>query len=253
MRIVITGAAGNIGRIATEELEGDHDLALVDRRRVQGRSSIVGDLSSEPTPSRLRRRPPWDAVFEGADAVLHLAALLHPASLRADGWALIRRNNIEATWNVLSAAARHRVPRIVFGSSGWAIRANEHDRGRSGEDGPRLGSDVLPRPLTIYGLSKVFGESAGRMFVDDGRLQSFIAVRIGFCPREDRPPTNPWLRRRWIGVRDMASLLRRCVEADVEGYHVVYGVSAQDSPYDLTHTRHLLDWHPAQEVQADSG
>lgn len=251
MRIVITGAAGNIGRLATKELEEDHDLVLLDRRRVRDRPSIVGDLSA--APSRLRPRPPWDPAFEGADAVLHLAAVLHPASYRRNAWSLIRRHNIDATWNVIRAAARHGVPKVVFGSSGWAIRALDHtlDEGEAGE--AYMGSDVLPRPLTIYGLSKAFGENAGRMFVDEGRLRTFIAVRIGFCPHHGRPPDNEWLRRRWIGVRDMARLLRRCVEADVEGYHVVYGVSVDDSPYDLSHTRNLLDWVPDQGVEAGSG
>lgn len=246
MRIVITGAAGNIGRIATEELERDHDLVLVDRRRVRGRPTILGDLSEDPAASRRRRRASWDVAFEGADAVLHLAAVLHPVSFRRDGWIQVRRNNIDATWNVLSAAARNRVPRVVFGSSGWAIRAVDNHAEPPAGNGARMGSDLPPRPLTTYGLSKAFGENAGRMFIDEGRLRSFIAVRIGFCPPRGRPPTNAWLRRRWIGLRDMAALLRRCLEADVEGYHVVYGASGPDSPYDLTHTRNLLDWYPSE-------
>jgi uronate dehydrogenase len=251
MRIVITGAAGNIGRIATEELEEDHDLVLVDRRRVAGRSSIVGDLSSaDSAPSRRGRGARWETAFADADVVLHLAAVLHGASFRAGGWARIRRDNIDATWNVLEAAAWHRVPRVVMGSSGWAIRATDHDREGSAGHEIGIGSDAAPRPLTTYGLSKAIGEIAGRMFVDEGRLQTLIAVRIGHCPPEGRHSLNPWLRRRWIGRRDMASLLRRCVEADVTGYHVVYGVSVPDSPYDLTHTRRLLDWLPEQGAEA---
>ena len=250
MRIVITGAAGNIGRIATEELERDHDLVLVDRRRVAGRSSIVGDLSSDSAPSRLGRGARWETAFEDADVVVHLAAVLHGASFRGNGWARIRRNNIEATWNVLAAAARHRVPRVVLGSSGWAIRATDHDReGSRGRDFA-IDSDAGPRPLTTYGLSKAFGEIAGRMFVDEGRIRTVIAVRIGHCPPQDRPPANAWLRRRWVGRRDIASLLRRCVEADVTGYQVVYGVSVLDSPFDLSHTRRLLGWTPEQGAEA---
>lgn len=249
MRIVITGAAGNIGRIATEELEGDHDLVLVDRRPMQGRSSIVGDLSSDPASSRLRRRTRWETAFEDADVVLHMAAVLHGVSFRPHAWPRIRRDNIDATWNILAAAARYRVPRVVLGSSGWAIRVIDHEREAAGEGEAGIGSDVPPRPLTTYGLSKAFGEIAGRMFVDEGRFRSLIAVRIGHCPPDGRPSANAWLRRRWVGRRDMASLIRRCVEADVEGYHVIYGVSAPDSPYDLTHTRHLLDWIPEQGVE----
>ena len=43
------------------------------------------------------------------------------------------------------------------------------------------------------------------------------------------------LRAIWIGVQDLRSLLRRCVESSSEGFHVVYGVSGQPTaPYDLS-------------------
>ena len=91
------------------------------------------------------------------------------------------------------------------------------------------------------------GEHLRGMFVDEGRLRTFIAVRIGnYSPR---PPKDEILRTRWIGGDDIRSLLRRCVEADVEGFHIVYGVSAQKTaPYDLSHTRELLSWEPRQNA-----
>ena len=55
------------------------------------------------------------------------------------------------------------------------------------------------------------------------------------------------LLRRWIGPQDLRALFRRCVEAAVEGFHVVYGISAQPtSPYDLSHTKRILAWQPRQ-------
>jgi nucleoside-diphosphate-sugar epimerase len=242
MRVVITGAAGNIGRLVTEELANRHELVLVDRRPTKGRKSIVANLSR--SPERARWRPRWDRAFEGADVAIHLAAVLYPR-----GWRGVLRNNIQATWHVLDAAARHRVSRVVFASSGFAVRAEEADLAPACYEagGPKVASDVPPRPLHPYGLSKAFGENAGRMLVDEGRLRSFVAVRIGFCPPSGVAPTDEVLRRRWIGHRDTASLMRRCTEADLEGFHVVYGVSAQpDSPYDLSHTRRLLDWQPVE-------
>jgi uronate dehydrogenase len=89
------------------------------------------------------------------------------------------------------------------------------------------------------------GELTGRMFVDEGRLSSFIAVRIGYF--NPKPPKDQLGRTRWIGSADMRSLFRRCVEADLHGFHVVYGVSAQaTSPYDLSYTRQILSWEPKQ-------
>jgi hypothetical protein len=156
-------------------------------------------------------------------------------------------NNIQGTWNVIQAAAEHRVRRVVFASSNWAVKALEQKLAPDcyGPDGPKIGSDTPPVPLTAYGLSKGFGELAGKMFVDEGKLESFVAIRIG--NHNPTPSTDEIVRARWIGVEDTRSLFRRCVEADIKGFHVVYGVSAQDTvPYDLSHTRQLLSWLPHQ-------
>jgi uronate dehydrogenase len=112
-------------------------------------------------------------------------------------------------------------------------------------DGPKIDSETAPSPLTPYGLSKSFGEIAGRMFVEEQKLKSFIAVRIGHYARN--PSKDEMDRVRWIGVEDIRSLFRRCVETEIEGFHVVYGVSAQTTaPYDLSHTRKLLAWEPRE-------
>ena len=173
---------------------------------------------------------------------MHLAAVPSPAS----PWRSVLRHNIEATWHVLESAAAHGVPRVVFASSTWVIRGGDDDPRANGH-AQSIGSEVPPRPLTRYGASKAFGEVAGRMFVDEGRLGTFIAVRIGYCPPDGRFPTEDVARRRWVGPRDLGALIRRCVEADVRGSHVVYGVSAvADCPFDLAYTRRLLDWTPSE-------
>jgi len=156
-------------------------------------------------------------------------------------------NNIQATWNVLEAAANHHVRRVVFASSNWAVRAPELELAPDCylPKGPKIGSDSAPRPVNAYGMSKAFGEIAGKMFVDQNLLESFVAVRIGhYSPQ---PFVKGRSRDIWIGAEDLRSLFRRCVEAEFRGYHVVYGVSAQrTSPYDLSYTRSLLQWEPCR-------
>ena len=248
MRVIITGAAGRIGKQILEELSDSHELRLIDRTSVPGQRSIIANLAQHRVRSYRKpwlkaRLPRWMFLFEGFDVVLHLAANIQPSA----PWEKILHDNIQATWNVFEAAVKYRVPRFIFASSNWAIKALEKKKapGCYLADGPKIGSDATPAPLTAYGLSKAFGELAGRSLVDEGKLISFIAVRIGNYNPE--PPEDPEFRTRWIGARDMRSLLRRCVEAEIKGYHVVYGVSAQsDSPYDLSHTRRLLSWEPQQ-------
>lgn len=248
MRIVITGAAGRIGSQIVEELSETHDLYLIDRCPVSGRHSIVADLAKHSANGNWnewfsRKTSRWSGAFEKAEVVIHLAANAKPSA----PWEEVLSNNIQATWNVLEAAATYRVPRVVFASSNWAVKAVENKLAPScyKPHGPKIDSEMPASPITAYGSSKAFGELAGRMFVEEGKLESFVAVRIGnYNPI---PSSEEGIRARWIGVEDIRSLFRRCVEAELKGFHVVYGVSAQETvPYDLSHTRQLLSWFPRQ-------
>ena len=236
MHIVITGAAGTIGSQMVEELQPAHELRLIDIRPVAARPSILADLAK---PSG------WSNAFAGADAVVHLAANIQATAT----WPEVLGDNIEATWNVLEAVATHRVPRVVFASSNWVVKALERKLAPNCylPNGPKIGSDADPCPVNPYGLSKAFGETAGRMFVDQGRLTSFVAVRIGYY--DVIPARGFEYSNLWIETDDMRKLLRRCVEASFAGFHVIYGVSAQPSaPYDLTHTKSLISWEPKQTM-----
>ena len=113
MRIIITGAAGRIGSTLVEELSGEHELCLMDRTAVPGRTSLVTDLTIS---QELRTN-----IFEGYAAVIHLAA----DARNLAPWESVLHDNIEATWNVIEAAARNNVRRVIFASSNWAVKARE--------------------------------------------------------------------------------------------------------------------------------
>src|SRR5271165_1300260 len=90
--IVITGAAGNLGRkLRTHFSSCSWNLRLLDRSARLGLDMTIADLS--------RYCGSWATAFSGADAVIHLAA---------EGWRATQhsawRNNVVATENVLRAA-----------------------------------------------------------------------------------------------------------------------------------------------------
>jgi uronate dehydrogenase len=251
MRVVITGAAGRIGVQMVEELSDAYELRLIDRVCLQRRKSVVADLARNHGGALTRSWwrfgcTSWIDSFRGADVVLHLAADVRNYA----PWDSVYVHNIKATWNVLEAAARFQVPRVIFASSNWAVRSLEQSLAPAcyQPNGPKIDSAAPPRPMGPYGISKALGEIAGRMFVDQRQLRSFVAVRIGaYGPEPDE--TDERLRAIWVGVQDLRSLLRRCVESSLEGFHVVYGVSGQPTaPYDLSYTCKCLSWQPRQNA-----
>jgi NAD+ dependent glucose-6-phosphate dehydrogenase len=108
MRVLITGAAGRIGKEIVHELSSTHDLCLLDRRPVAGRPSVIADLSQAGTADGWRRWfraaiASWAGSFTGVDVIVHLAADVRPYA----PWQWVLPDNIKTTWNVLDAAAQH--------------------------------------------------------------------------------------------------------------------------------------------------
>jgi uronate dehydrogenase len=157
---------------------------------------------------------------------------------------VVFRDNVQATLNVLDAAARHGSRRVILASSCmWALGLEEETA--PGWVGPRITAAAQPRPRTKYGLSKAWGELAGRMFVDVGRLPSVVVVRIGTFSAEK--PTDERQRRLWVRPADARTLFRRCVEAEFEGFHVVYALSREAAEwFDFSSARELLGWKPEE-------
>jgi UDP-glucose 4-epimerase len=251
MRVLITGAAGLVGREISDELFGSHQLCLIDRTPVRDRASLTVNLARArrfvaPGVRGLIRKwlrgiPRWHAAFSQAEIVVHLAE--EPDNQAS--WERVVRNNVESTWNVFEAAVAHGARRIVYVSSGWVVKGLELELapGCYNPDGTKIDSAAPARPINPYGLGKALGELAGRQLVDENKLDSFVAVRLGwFNPMVSTVDID---KRYGISAQDLRALLRRCVETQFSGFHIVYAVSAPlCAPYDLSYTQRLLSWQP---------
>ncbi|MDQ0379454.1 NAD-dependent epimerase/dehydratase family protein [Amycolatopsis thermophila] len=136
MRVVVTGASGNIGtaflRAAAHRPEWDI-VGLA--RRVPARRPpydvaewVECDLDSDEAPDVLPK------VFTGADAVVHLAWAIHPGTDEPPR----NRTNIEGSQEVLAAVADAGVPHLVCASSVAAYTPGPRWT-RVDEDWPRAG------------------------------------------------------------------------------------------------------------------
>ena len=143
MKILVTGAAGFIGRHTVKTLiKAGHDVFGVDRNDIH-----PSEINWSFMPINILDVLLIEAAFEnfGPDAILHLAA---NSSLQKgiEDPVYDAQNNILGTINVLQAAKEHGCKRIVFASTSAIF----HPWGLS----PFTETSGI-KPFTPYGVSKL--------------------------------------------------------------------------------------------------
>ena len=150
-RYVVTGGCGFIGSHLCRRLVelGAGKVIAVDSLRYGDLSNVAGLPSIEVVRHTLGTDDPAQlaGVLAGADGLFHLAAEKHTQSI--DSPSAVIRANIEGTQTLYAQAVAAGVRRIVFSSSLYAY-------GRMNT--PAMSEDEVPRPATIYGISKLAGE-----------------------------------------------------------------------------------------------
>jgi nucleoside-diphosphate-sugar epimerase len=231
MRIVVTGASGNVGTSVVEALSAD-----------AGVDSILGVA---------RRQPEWscpklewacadvgeggddlDHLFAGADAVIHLAWLFQPARDPVLTW----RNNALGSIRVFEAVARQEVPALVYASSVGAYSPGPKDS-QVTEDWPTHGW-----PAAAYTREKAYLERYLDGFEERHRGIRVVRMRPAFLFKREaaseqrrlfagplfagglaRPglipvlPDVPGLRLQALHTADAAEAFRLAVMSDVRG------------------------------------
>jgi nucleoside-diphosphate-sugar epimerase len=229
-RILITGAAGNIGSKLVRGLRERYELVLVDRRK--GPGTRVVDLSR------------WDhsirEILNGVETVIHLAG--NPDEKAQ--WKDLVNDNIHALLNVWHGAVMAGVRSFVFASSCHTMG------GYWNEENPSLiTTDMAPRPDSDYGASKVVGEEICRNFSLRHGISS-ICLRIGWVPRDGRAPgrgASMWLRSLWLGEKDLLGIMTCAIEAEDVGFGIFYAVSGNcPGLWDLSGAERMLGFRPVQ-------
>ncbi len=251
MTVLISGAAGRLGRRLTRALETDHDV-------------ILGDITPLDDP-RFRHLDVLDLAdareaIRGCDAVAHLAMLdcfssdteqildYSPGALQV---------HAVGTHTMLRAAMEAGVRRFVYTSSVSAVDGIAADT--------FVASDCRHFSNGIYGMSKGFGEDICRMF--HNRFGVPVAVlRLGnvYMPEaggawmgnvyvadlEKRPGSGPAPSR--VHVDDVTRCIALALEATDPGYSLVHVVGADSGDqWDLEAARRLYGWEPRYSFSPD--
>ncbi len=229
-RIVITGAAGNLGRKIARHLESrdDYDVTLLDIDPGGDPHIISADLS--------RADGSWDRHFEGVDTVVHMAA-----EPRQDApWEPLEKSNIDLVINMYLAAVAKGARRFIFASSNAAMGGYRDEKGS-------ITHDLPTRPVNYYGVTKVVGERIGALFSERHGL-SVICLRIGAVGRGDNrpdPDSSDWFQRMWLSNRDLCQAVEKAIDAEDVPFAVLNLMSGNAGMrWDLSETRRVLGYEP---------
>ena len=202
-RILITGAAGDVGSRLTALLHDTYELRLSDIRTP---AAVPGN--AEFIPAELSNMAAVGRVVAGMDGIVHLGGF------SVEGpWETILQANIAGCYNLFEAARRAKVQRIVFASSNHAVGFYPRRR--------KIGTDVPVRPDSRYGVSKAFGEALGALYAYKHGMR-VTCLRIG------NVADTPEDRRRlaiWVRPEDLAQLVRIGLEHPGIRYEIFYGAS----------------------------
>lgn len=242
MRVVVTGASGNVGTSLLRALAADGEV-----------EEIVGLARRRPVHSFPKTewrsadvaRDDLVSLFRGADCVVHLAWAIQPSH----DLAALRRTNVDGSERVFRAVADAGVPALVYASSVGAYSPGPKDRAVD-ESWPTDGTPtsfyarhkaevealldrfqleqaetrvVRLRPALIF--KRGSGEEQRRYFL--GPLFPRVLARRGALTVV---PDIPGLRFQAVHTQDVAEAYRLAVAGDARGAFNVAAEPVLDAP-----------------------
>lgn len=238
-RVLVTGAAGNIGSYFAQHSGSKYDLRLMvqeideDARAVEKYGELVtcdlGDLE------KLKQ------ACAGIDTVLHLAA--NPGASQT--WDSVLENNIVGTYNTFVAAKSAGCRRIIYASSIHAVSGYPKD--------VQVKTSEPVNPGDLYGVSKCFGEALGRYMAEQEGI-SVIALRIGaFQPLETAQKPELGNMDAFVSKRDLNQLIEKSIDVESVKFAILHGLS--DNTFkrlDISDARELVGYAPQDDFAREN-
>ena len=203
-RILITGAAGELGR----HLRGGLAPLARSLRLVDIKAMAPAAAHEEVVVCDLADREAALEVTRDCDAIVHFAG--HPREISA---AELFADVLPGSYHMYEGARLHGAKRVVYASSIHAVGFH------AVETVPGVGA--AHRPDTFYGLSKTFTEDLASLYWDKFGIES-VCLRICSCFEEPRDRRMLWS---WLSHADMVRLTTAALTAPRVGFSVIYGTS----------------------------
>lgn len=263
MRLLFTGGSGKAGKHCIDYLRNQgHTILNVD----------LIDLGHDSVQTRLADITDAGQIFDVMssyanyheldlgqgvpkfDAVIHFAAI--PRLMMTSDNECYRVNTL-GTYNVLDAAIKFGIKKVIFASS-------ETTYGVCFADG-EVKPDYLPIdenhptiPQDSYAMSKVVNEATAKSFQRRSGIDIYgLRINNVIEPHEykEKFPAymeNPDLRRRnifsYIDARDLGQMVQKCLDTDGLGYEV-FDVSNDDHSVGLSSEKLIETYYQDIEIK----
>lgn len=263
MRLLFTGGSGKAGKHCIDYLRDQgHTILNVD----------LIDLGHDSVQTRLADITDAGQIFDVMssyanyheldlgqgvpkfDAVIHFAAI--PRLMMTSDNECYRVNTL-GTYNVLDAAIKFGIKKVIFASS-------ETTYGVCFADG-EVKPDYLPIdenhptiPQDSYAMSKVVNEATAKIFQRRSGIDIYgLRINNVIEPHEykEKFPAymeNPDLRRRnifsYIDARDLGQMVQKCLDTDGLGYEV-FNVSNDDHSVGLSSEKLIETYYQGVEIK----
>ena len=237
-RVLVTGAAGNIGSRFAAACHDRYTLTLMvhpedDATSIEPYGEVVrGDITDKDQLLECMR---------DQDAVVHLAA-----NRRADApWETLWGPNIIGAQHAFAAAHEAGVSRFLFASSVNAVGAAQSPHQI------QPGDPVTPGNL--YGATKCFGEALARYYAQRQNMACF-PLRIGAYETIEffRQRTKHKPHGICVSPRDMNQLICLCLDTTSVRFAIVHALSRNDQPrMDISGVCELLGYAPQDHFTRD--
>ena len=241
MKAVVTGGSGRLGQYAIKELL-EHGFDVLGIDAAQPAANLCRFVIAD-----LMKMEELQGIFEGADALVHLARKRFPYT--ANGFDPLSRTwktpdvvgdaerfnqNTAITYHVLCAAMTAGIKRIVSGSS-LAVYGLYYPSTDVSPDYLPVDEAHPRRPHDPYGLSKLVGEEMCDSFSRNGdvRIASlrfsgiYSDTDIHVLEERRKDPTMRGTGALWsyVDVRDAAAACRLALQVDFRG-HQAFNICA---------------------------
>lgn len=244
-KVLVTGAAGVLGTIITEDLGSDYALTRLDVNDIDSSGGHRVDVAREYVALR--------------DLMVGHCAVLHMAYVEEDETAC---ENVLMAKNVFRAAMATRPhPRVILASSVHAVGGHlnwdeepysfiakkEYDRLKNSP--PRITTGHVLLPNGLYGAMKGYLELMGAYYASCGL--EVVVIRFGGVRPDDRMADEAGYHAIWLSRRDCGQMIRCALEARLsKPYSVVFAVSNnRHRVHDLASAKQILGFEPLDEAE----